>query len=128
MDPDLSVLRRALDSAAIGQADARTGLALALLAREHAYLEGPPGCGKSRLAERLAAASGARTAALAFHRDTGVGDLLGDTVLRRYPLERGERLAREIVPGPLLHAEVCVLDDLSRAPGEALGPLLRILG
>ena len=30
--------------------DAKTGIWLALIAREHAYLEGPPGCGKSALA------------------------------------------------------------------------------
>jgi MoxR-like ATPase len=127
MDPGLAALRRRLDAALIGQDDAKTGLALALLAREHAYLEGPPGCGKSRLAHALAAASGARCASLHFHRDIGERDLLGDTVLRRRRLDGGERLEREISAGPLLAAEVAVLDDLSRAPGEALGPLLRIL-
>ena len=39
----------------------------------------------------------------------------------------GERIHQRIEPGGLLTAEVCVLDDISRAPGEALNVLLRIL-
>ena len=34
---------------------------------------------------------------------------------------------RELEPGALLRCEIAVLDDLTRAPAEALGPLLRIL-
>ena len=44
----ISALAAALDRALVGQEDAKTGVLLALLAREHAYLEGPPGVGKSR--------------------------------------------------------------------------------
>jgi MoxR-like ATPase len=120
-------LRAALDAAVVGQEEAKTGLLLALLAREHAYLEGPPGSAKTLLAETLAAASGARVAAVRFHRDLRDSDLLGDAVLRTRRCEGAERLEIGIEPGALLLAEVAVLDDISRAPGEALGPLLRIL-
>jgi MoxR-like ATPase/Mg-chelatase subunit ChlD len=123
----LKRLRAALDAAVVGQEEAKAGLTLALLAGEHAYLEGPPGCGKSLLAETAAAASGSTVAALRLHRDVGEAELLGDALLRREPGPRGERLRREVVPGALLGAEVWVLDDLGRAPGEALGPLLRML-
>lgn len=123
----LAALRAALDRVLVGQEDAKTGLLLALLAREHAYLEGPPGCGKSLLAEALARLAGARSLVLPFHRDIREVDLLGDSVLWREALEGGERLRRDLVPGPLLQAEVAILEDLPRAPGEALGPLLRIL-
>jgi hypothetical protein len=55
--------------------------------------------------------------------------LVGDVVLERQPLGdgRGERIHHRIEPGGILTAEVCVLDDISRAPGEALNILLRIL-
>ena len=125
--PALERLRRALDRAVVGQEDAKRGLLLALLAREHAYLEGPPGCGKSALAEAAIEAWGAPAARLAVHRDLRASDLLGDPVLRRSPHGAGERIAHTISPGPLLRAEVAVLDDISRAPGEALAPLLRML-
>ena len=111
-----------------GQEDAATGVALALIAREHAYLEGPPGCAKSALAHALAHASGARSACLAFHRDASAAELLGEVRLRRESRVRSERIAVELALGPSASAEVLLLDDLSRAPGEALGVLLRVLG
>ncbi len=124
----IDALRSALDAALVGQDEAKTGFLLALLAREHAYVEGPPGCGKTQLAEAFARSSGARTAAVRFHRDVRESDLLGDARLRRERRGAVERIRREIDEGALLQAEVAVLDDLSRAPGQALGPLLRILG
>jgi len=123
----IAALRAALDRALVGQEDAKTGVLLALLAREHAYLEGPPGAGKSCLAEAVARAAGGRSATLAFHRDTRAWELVGDTWLQREPRPGGERLVQASLPGPLLRAELVVLDDIGRAPGEALGPLLRIL-
>ncbi len=120
-------LRTALGRVLVGQDDAATGLTLALLAEQHAYLEGPPGCGKSELAASLAALSGARTHTLVFHRDIRETDLLGDVLLSRHSHRGHERLRRELIPGALLQAEVALLEDLPRSPGEALGPLLRIL-
>ena len=126
-DQSVAALRAALDGALVGQDDAKVGLLLGLLAREHVYLEGPPGCGKSQLAEAFAQAVGAHSAAIQFHRDTRCSDLLGDPILHRYAIGQCERLSRRFQRGPILRAEVVILDDLSRAPGEALGPLLRIL-
>ena len=119
--------RDSLDALLIGHEDAKTGLVLALLAREHAYLEGPPGCGKSALAVAFARIAGARATQLSFHRDTSASELLGETSLRRQRRGSAERLSFERTPGALAQAEILLLDDLSRAPGEALAPLLRIL-
>jgi MoxR-like ATPase len=122
-----AALRAALDDALCGQSQAKTGLLLALIAREHAYLEGPPGCGKSALASALAVAASSRSAAVRCHRDLREQDVMGDVRLQRSSGPRGERLSRGLVPGPLLAAELVVLDDLPRAPAEALAPLLRML-
>jgi MoxR-like ATPase len=131
VDPSLlslaRALRDALDPVLVAHGDGKTGLVLALLAREHAYLEGPPGCGKSALALAFARIAGARLMQASFHRDTSAVELLGSPRLRRQRRGNAERLAFELMPGPLATAEVLLLDDLSRAPGEALAPLLRIL-
>jgi len=92
-------LRAALDAVVVGQEEAKTGLLLALLAREHAYLEGPPGSGKTLLAEALASASGARVAGVRFHRDLRDSDLLGDAVLRTHRSEGAERLEAALARG-----------------------------
>lgn len=123
----LARAREALDRVVVGQEDAKTGLLLALVAREHAYLEGPPGCGKSALASALPRIAGASSARISFHRDTSASELLGEPHLRRERRETTERVSFERIPGALAHAEILLLDDLSRAPGEALAPLLRIL-
>jgi MoxR-like ATPase len=120
-------LQRALDAHVVGQADARFGLLLALVAREHAYLEGPPGCGKTLLAETFAAAAGARVHSIRFHRDTRESELRGDARIVRERRGGIERLRLEADAAPLGSAEILVLDDLPRAPGEALAPLLRVL-
>ena len=136
----VALLRQQVDRALVGQADAKLGLLVALVAREHAYLEGPPGSGKSQLATAVAQASGARRHLITFHRDLREADLLGDVRLRREVVDQSssgdsndprlqrERLELELIPGALLEAQLLQLEDLPRAPGEALGPLLQILG
>ena len=123
----LEGLRECVHGVLEGQPEAATGCVLALLARRHALLEGPPGCGKSALAEGLARASGARTTLVAFHRETRASDLFGAPVLLRRAVEGGERLSLARDASASLEAEVLVLDDLPRAPGEVLAPWLRLL-
>jgi energy-coupling factor transporter ATP-binding protein EcfA2 len=124
----IAQFRAALDAAIVGHDDAKTALTLAWLAREHALLVGPSGCGKSALANAALAGMGGSAARVAFHRDTRAAELLGDVALVREPQGRGERLALRALPGALARAESWQLDDLERAPGEALAPLLRMLG
>lgn len=122
-------LRAALDRHVVAHDEAKEALLLALVCREHVYLEGPPGCAKTRLAEVAAGAAGLPFFFYQLHRDTRLAELVGDVVLERRRLAggEGERIHQRIEPGGLLTAEVCVLDDVSRAPGEALNVLLRIL-
>ncbi|MFQ5515678.1 MAG: AAA family ATPase, partial [Myxococcota bacterium] len=125
----MSRLRRALDEAIAGQHEAKLGLLLAWLAREHALLVGPPGCGKSRLAVALMRAAGGESRAVGLHRDSTSEELLGPMQIKwvRTPGGRGLRLRRRTLPGELRPAELLLLDDLGRAPRETFHALLRVL-
>jgi MoxR-like ATPase len=128
MHERLKALRELFDRHVVGHSDAKHALLLGLLCREHLYLEGPPGSAKTRMAELAARGSGLRFFFHQLHRDTRLPDLVGDVVLERRALEGGgERIAQRTLPGGILTSEVAVLDDLSRAPGEALNVLLRVL-
>jgi MoxR-like ATPase len=118
-----------LDRHVVGHEAVKRALLLGLVCREHIYLEGPPGTAKTRMAELVARGCGLRFFFYQFHRDTRLGELVGDIVLERRPLpgDQGERIAQRIEPGGVLDCEICVLDDISRAPGEALNVLLRVL-
>ena len=130
MKDGLGRLRELLDRHVVGHPEAKDALLLALVCREHIYLEGPPGSAKTRMAEVAARGSSLEFFFYQMHRDTRLAELVGDVVLERRPLADGadgERIHQAIEPGGILTAEVCVLDDISRAPGEALNVLLRIL-
>ncbi len=127
MHESLKPLRELLDARIVGHDDVKRALLLGLVCREHVYLEGPPGAAKTLMAELVARGSALNFFFFQFHRDTRLTELLGDVVLERRPVEGGERILQRIEPGGLLTCEVCVLDDISRAPGEALNVLLRIL-
>lgn len=63
-----------------------------------------------------------------FHRDTRLSEVMGDQVIEREPSRGGGEVVRQrSIRGGLLTAEIAVLDELSRAPGEALNALLRAL-
>ncbi len=125
----LLALRALLDRHVIGHDEEKDALLLAMVCREHIYLEGPPGTAKTRMAEVAASGSSLEFFFYQLHRDTRLAELVGDVVLERRPLPQaeGERIRQRIEPGGILTAEVCVLDDISRAPGEALNVLLRVL-
>jgi len=124
----LRAVQAQLDAFVVGHDEAKRALLLALLCREHIYLEGPPGAAKTRMAEVAARAAGLDFYFYQLHRDTRLAELVGDVVLEREPLAGGgERIAQRTLPGGIATAEVCVLDDISRAPGEALNVLLRLL-
>ncbi len=124
----LLAVQAQLDAFVVGHDEAKRALLLALLCREHVYLEGPPGAAKTRMAEVAARAAGLGFFFTQLHRDTRLAELVGDVVLERAPLAGGgERIAQRTLPGGIATAEVCVLDDISRAPGEALNVLLRLL-
>lgn len=112
----------------VGHDEAKQGLLLAFLAREHVLLAGPVGSAKSMLAEHFAERLAEKPCVLQLHRDTRAEELTSSGgVLKRSPAHKGELLSFVQVPGRLLEADVCVLDDLNNAPGEALSSLLGAL-
>ena len=62
------------------------------------------------------------------HRDTRLAELIGDMqIIKESRDKHTEAIRTAVRPGGLLTSEIAVLDDISRAPGEALNVILRIL-
>ena len=119
-----------LDQYVIGHEDIKEGILLALLSREHVYIEGAPGTAKTMLAELAAKAANLNFYFYQFHRDTRLSELIGEYIIYREPESnngKGELIQQRLVPGGILTAQIAVLDDITRAPGEALNILLRLL-
>ena len=127
--PALQNIRASMDAHVIGHEPVKEALLLGLVAREHIYVLGEPGCAKTLLAEVAANAVNLSFYFNQLHRDTRINELIGDAVLERSPMPggEGEVIRQGVAPGGVLTAEVALLDDISRAPGEALNVLLRLL-
>ena len=138
----VSALRQILDKHIVGHQDTKECILLGLAANEHVFVQGEPGTAKTYAAELAAQTAGLKTYSVQFHRDTRLQDLIGDAIIVRERQQKSvdDRLGTSATPsavseivrqsverGGLLTAEVAVLDDLTRAPGEALNVLLRIL-
>jgi len=123
----LVTLRRVLDENVVGHADVKKAVFLGLLAREHVYIEGPPGVAKTFLAELVSASTNLSYWFYQMHRDTRLNEIVGESVIVKDTTANGEVIRQDIIRGGILNCELAVLDDISRAPGEALNVLLRIL-
>ncbi|WP_462137266.1 AAA family ATPase [Candidatus Mycalebacterium sp.] len=120
-------LRKELDRHIIGHREVKTSLLLGILSREHIYIEGPPGTAKTMLSEIIAASAQLKFFFYQLHRDTRLSELVGDMVISKEATDEEEIIRQKIIKGGILTAEICLLDDISRAPGESLNVLLRIL-
>ena len=125
----LESIRARLDDFIIGQDAVKEAMVLAMVAQEHIYLIGEPGSAKTLLAEVAGGAANLRFQFNQMHRDTRLAELVGDVQIAREPMGdgKGEVIRQTLKPGGVLTAEIVLLDDISRAPGEALNVLLRIL-
>jgi len=123
----LAQIRRQMDRYVVGHSDVKEALLLGLIAREHIYLEGPPGTAKTMLAEITSEAAELEFFFYQLHRDTRLAELVGDTVIFREQESGGEVIRQMNRKGGILTSQICVLDDISRSPGEALNVLLRVL-
>lgn len=121
------VLKEEMDNLVVGHGEVKLSLLLGIIAREHVYIEGPPGTAKTMLAEIISAAANLRFFFYQLHRDTRLSELIGDIVISKETTDDGEVIKQKVVKGGILTSEICLLDDISRAPGESLNVLLRIL-
>ncbi len=121
-------LKEEMDNLVVGHEDVKMSLLLGIISREHIYIEGPPGTAKTMLSEIISGAAQLKFFFYQLHRDTRLSELVGDLVISKENTENGEEIIKQkIVKGGILTAEICLLDDISRAPGESLNVLLRIL-
>jgi len=131
----VSKIKSILDEYVVGHNDIKEGIMLALIAREHVYIEGAPGTAKTMLAELAAKAANLQFFFYQFHRDTRLSELIGEYIISREETNleidggnnKGELIRQQLVPGGIMTAQMVVLDDITRAPGEALNILLRLL-
>lgn len=121
------VLKEEMDNLVVGHEEVKLSLLLGIISREHVYIEGPPGTAKTMLAEIISAAANLRFFFYQLHRDTRLSELIGDIVISKETTDEGEVIKQKVVKGGILTSEICLLDDISRAPGESLNVLLRIL-
>jgi len=120
-------LKEEMDKLVIGHEGVKISLLLGIISREHIYIEGPPGTAKTMLAEIISSAAQLHFFFYQLHRDTRLSELIGDLIISKEPSESGELIKQKIIKGGILTSEICLLDDISRAPGESLNVLLRIL-
>jgi MoxR-like ATPase len=116
-----------LDSRVVGQANIKEAVLLGLLAREHVYIEGPPGVAKTYMAELISEYTGLSYWFYQLHRDTRLNEIIGEAVITKETTPTGDIIRQDVIRGGILKCEIAILDDISRAPGEALNVLLRIL-
>lgn len=120
-------LKDEMDKHVVGHDHVKMALLLGVISREHIYIEGPPGTAKTMLSEIISSAAQLNFFFYQLHRDTRLSELIGDLVISKEQTDEGEIIKQKIVKGGILKAEICLLDDISRAPGESLNVLLRIL-
>lgn len=95
-------------------------LLIALLARGHVLIEGPPGIAKTRAVKQLAAHLPGSHARIQCTPDLLPSDLTGTQVFRP------ESGAFDFMPGPVFHSLVLV-DEINRAPPKVQSALLEAM-
>lgn len=107
-------------SVVFGAEAAIRGLAIALVARGHVLIEGPPGLGKTLLARCLAAQLGGEFRRIQCTPDLMPSDMTGVHVYRN------ATQTFEFVPGPLF-ADVVLVDELNRTGPRTQSALLEAM-
>ncbi len=115
-----SHLQESLGQAVVGMQPVIHALAIAVVARGHVLLQGPPGLGKTLLSKRLAAALGG-----SFRRVQGTADLMPSDVtgVHVYDSQRNEFVFR---PGPIF-ADVLLADEINRTGPKTQSALLEAM-
>src|SRR6202521_2904315 len=113
-------LQEALGMRVIGLKPIIRALTIAVVARGHVLLQGPPGLGKTLLSKSLAAGLGGT-----FRRVQGTADLMPSDLIGVHVFDTGKR-EFEFRPGPLF-ADVLLVDEINRASPKTQSALLEAM-
>lgn len=121
MEAVIERLRTQLNHTVVGQSALVDDLLIALIAKGHVLLEGPPGIAKTTAAKSLAQAIQASFQRIQFTPDLLPGDVTGSDV---YQQHSGKF---EFTPGPIMH-DIVLADEINRAPAKVQSALLEAMG
>jgi MoxR-like ATPase len=115
-----AAIRGEIAKAVVGQAETVDNLLVALLARGHILLEGPPGTAKTFLAQCFAASIGLDFGRIQFTPDLMPGDILGSNLFNfqtsQFTLTRGP-----------IFCDLLLADEINRTPPKTQAALLEAM-
>jgi MoxR-like ATPase len=113
-------IQEALGATVIGLRPVIRALTIAIVARGHVLLQGPPGLGKTLLSKTLANALGGT-----FKRVQGTADLMPSDIIGVHVFDAAKR-DFEFRPGPLF-ADILLVDEVNRASPKTQSALLEAM-
>jgi MoxR-like ATPase len=113
-------IRREIAKAIVGQGEIVEHLLIALFARGHVLLEGPPGTAKTFLAQCFATALGLDFGRIQFTPDLMPGDILGSNLFNF------QTSAFTLTRGPIF-CELLLADEINRTPPKTQAALLEAM-